>query len=236
MKEQIYAKRTTVAGNSGAIIPVISEKGIFTPTNLVIPQKVAAGFFVTDVKVGRNSQQMSGASVHASFYTEEDRSEDLVFDTMQRGMLMTISVTNMLPTPQHFEAVVKGNLLENQTTKTMKQEASRVVLGLDHTLINPKGNVTISLQPQLAIRPEYIVVPLVVFEGVKVTSLRVVGVEVLSSEKLSPKDSPFCRFDFEAKAMQIGDWLCLDVENLTDEPQVIYGSIGCRLVTSQEGY
>jgi hypothetical protein len=223
MLEQIEVGPILVAGNCSANIEVISEKGPFRAQNMIVSEKIARDFFITDIKVGRNSQFVSASAVHASFFARRGMADDLLFDYLSRGMKMTVSVHNMSFEAKTFHAVLKGSLIaENQS---MDCVFTRIPIGLGHTIVPANGKGKVSVQLQVVCRALDIVIPTYILDALKVTSVRVVGVEKLTEKGLTDGEAAFA-----PGLMQIGDWLCVEVENLSDQPRAFYGTVGGALV------
>jgi hypothetical protein len=223
MIEQIEVGPYSVPGNGAMNIEVFSEKGPFRAQNMILTEEVGRDFFITDIKVGRNSQFVSSSAVHANYFARRGMTEDLLFDFLPRGMKMTVCVLNMTPEPKTFHGVLKGSLI----AENMHRDCAfnKILIGLGHVIVPANGKVKVSVQPQVMCRAMSIIVPPYILDALKVTSLRVVGVEKLENIELQDGEA-----EFQPSLMQIGDWLCIEVENKSDQPRAFYGTIGGALV------
>ena len=205
MLEQIEVGPVLVHGYCSAYIEAFSEKGPFRAQNMIVTDEIARDFFVTDLKVGKNSQFVSSSAVHASYFARRGAKEDLLFDFLPRGMKMTVCVKNMTQEPKTFHAYLKGTLIAENMHRDCA--LNRIILGLGHSIVPANGKTKLSVQPQVACRAMSIVVPPYILDALKITSLRVVGAEMLKGDL---KDG---EADFPPTPMQIGDWICVEVSN-----------------------
>jgi hypothetical protein len=249
MCDLIALREVLVAGNATTHVEIISEGGPFKTHNIVVPEEVARDFLVLDFQVGKNSQFISTGAVSAYFFARRSRTEDLAFDTLPRGMKMRLSVTNLRDEPRTFSAVLRGELCPSSLVTKLpgvlvgQDEVSdprhrlaspllprprRAVLGLGCTAVSPGAVAKMSAQPQVGFRPDYLVVPPDVLDGLKVTSLRVKGTNVLS------RALDECELDFSSASpnspMEIGDWLCVDVANESKVTRIFCGAVGGEMV------
>jgi len=207
MREQVEVQSVTVAGNSSANIEVISEKGPFLLRTVVVTEG-AEDFLVTDIKVGKNSQLVNCAAVPAAFFVETPRQEGLAYDVLQRGMKLTISVTNTCSEAREFKATLFGDLVFEHAMMDLVR-GDRFLMGLGHT-IQRLGKATLNVRSQLPMTPVLFFVPLSVKDDVRVLDVRVAGESVASRELLSKGEATV---SLTPKAMQCGDWLCVDIES-----------------------
>lgn len=99
---------TTVAGLSSVNVNVRPECA-FRPERLEVPPDVAEHFFVTDVKVGKNSQFWSAGAVPASvFLDRRHRYLRLAMEVTRVGDVVTVSVTNMWCRALNFTGALVG--------------------------------------------------------------------------------------------------------------------------------
>lgn len=216
MLEQFDTEEFVVAGNSSVNALVVSEKGPFRLLNMIVPDNVAPHFFVTDIKVGRNSQTISTGCIPASFFTERAKTLDLAFDTLPRGMTMTVSVTNSTPEAKKFKASMRGLLVGNEKGTHASDLA---VLGLGHILIFPGQTARCRVQAQVVFKPNRLIIPTEILNGLRVSDLRVVGESAMSRDLVNGE------MDLDTSIMQIGDWLSIDVVNESNETKAFYGSV-----------
>ena len=225
--EEIVVKGVKIPANSAANIQVISEKGPFRITNISVPEYVSRDCLFTDIKVGKNSQLISTGAIHAFFFDEKRPPQDLSCDIMMRGMTATLSVFNLrteIDLSLEFQATLKGKLVNDNHGNLHHSHSPtrRTVMGLGLVPVEPHGTAKITIQAQLPFKPDCLIVHPFVSEGLLLTSLRVVGVEMnMSMEQLRNGLAPF-----EAPRMQIGDWLCIEVANETVARKIFCGAIG----------
>jgi hypothetical protein len=228
MLRQIKVGPELVSGNSSMNIEVFSEEGPFRALNMVVPDHVAPNFFVTDLKVGYNSCFISNGAVPASYFAKRGETEDLFFDKLPLGRRMTVSVTNARSEAVEFSAILRG-LLESGETPTGRPRQDRTILGLGHTLVEAKGTATISAQLQLIFKPDCLVVPPVVLDGVEIVGLRTARANILLEEQQLRSGE----IDFSSSLMQPGDWLYVDVVNKMDNLRAFYGVVTGKMVREQ---
>jgi hypothetical protein len=226
--EQILVGPVEVPGNAAMTIEIISENGPFRAHNMIMAEEDARHFFITDLKVGRNSQLVTNTAIHASFFAGQKAEDNLAFDALPRGMKMSVCVLNMTEEPKTFKAVLRGELYDRDPQGRYPLMAScpfdKIVMGIGHTIVPAHGIATITVQPQVPCKPDRVVIPTYVLDAVRLRMVRVVGNDVLKSEL---KDG---QADLIGVSMKLGDWCCVDVENMTDQPKAFYGAIGGQLV------
>lgn len=226
--EEIIVKGVQIPSNNAANIQVISEKGPFRIINISVPEHVSRDCLFSDIKVGRNSQLISTGAVHAFVFNEKLPPQDICCDIMMRGMTATLSICNLrtetdLP-PLEFQATLKGKLVNERhgNFRHSRSPTRRTVMGLGVVSVEAHGMAKIALQAQLPFKPDCLMVHPCIMEGLQLTSLRVVGVE-MSMHLERPRDGMAI---FEAARMQIADWLCIEFANETDTRKTIYGAVG----------
>jgi len=225
--EEIVVKGVQIPANGCANIQVISEKGPFRLVNIAVPEQVSRDFLFTDIKVGRNSQLISSSAVHAFFFDEKLPPQDLSCDIMMRGMVATLSVCNLrteVDLPLEFRATLKGKLVNDNhgNFRHSRSPTKRTVIGLGVIHVEPHGAAKVTIQTQVPFTPDLLMIHPLVSEGLRLLSLRVIGVEMnVSAERFHEGRAPF-----EARRMQIGDWLCIEVANETDTRKILCGAIG----------
>jgi hypothetical protein len=223
--EEIVIKCAQIPANSSANIQIISEKGPFRIVNILVPEHISRDCVFTDIKVGKNSQLISSGAVHAFFFDEKLPPQDLACDIMMRGMVATLSVTNLRDDRSlEFQATLKGKLVSDShgNFHHSRSPTRRTMLGLGVVPVEPHGTTKITLQTQVSFNPDSLFVHPNVLDGLQVTSLRVIGMEMnVSMEQLREGVATF-----KAPTMQIADWLCIEVANETDIRKTVCGAIG----------
>jgi hypothetical protein len=226
--EEIIVKGVQIPANSSTNIQVISEKGPFRIVNIAVPEHVGRDCVFTDIKVGKNSQFIATSAVHAFFFNEK-RPQDLACDIMLRGMVATLSVTNLRDDrPLEFQATLKGKLVNDNhgDFRHSRSPTRRTVLGLGVVHIEPHGTAKVTLQTQVLFKPDSLVIHPHVLDGLQITSLRVIGIEMnVSMENLRDGVATF-----EAPTMQVSDWLCIEVANETGGRKTLCGAIGGTMI------
>jgi hypothetical protein len=223
MIERIEIEEVEVAANCSTNIWVYSEKGPFRLLNLELSPEVAKDFFVTDIKVGKNSQFITTGAVAASYFAQRGGIEDLRFDKLPRGSKITLSVTNMRGTPAKFTGVLRGKL-ESDLYRNEELLQTRIVTGLGHTLVSPFRWLTLRVQMQEPFKPDCLVLPPEVCERLQVNSVCVVGQD-MPLDRSNPAELLFPPTD-----MKICDWLSIEVENKTETVQAFYGACGGEII------
>lgn len=152
------------------------------PTQIVIPNDVAPHFLVTDVKVGRNSQFLSAACVPASFFAESSPRDDLLFEILQPGMMLALSVTNISDVSREFRCTVRGQAAASP------HDGCGSLCGLGYTEIPPGESASINTQSQVVFAPDRLFIPRDVLE--KTTIHRISKLNAYVVESLQPVPRP----------------------------------------------
>lgn len=223
---KIRTDMVAVAGNDSAKVQVISESGPFRLHEICLSPEVGRNFFITDIKVCKNSQFISPGAVPASFLTSYKHQENLYYDCLPRGMVITFNVSNLSSEAKVFEAVLGGEVVvEGSTDVRALSLRKRTFVGLGHTIVVAGGSCNVNLQPQVQFEPDLLVLPPEILVGLQVVDVRVVGESVLESvlEKVTElsKEETVLR----PRKMKISDWLCVSVKNKTDVTRAFYGTV-----------
>jgi hypothetical protein len=99
---------TPVRANSSANINVQPQMD-FRPEHLVIPASIAPDFLINDIKIGKNSQLISIASLPAEAFTTRSGINRLKMDIARLSMFVTVSVTNISPADRYFQGAIFGS-------------------------------------------------------------------------------------------------------------------------------
>jgi hypothetical protein len=94
-----------------ASIPA-SPQVIFRGERLVVPSNIAASFFIVNIVVGKDSQQVAPAPIPAVAFSEVGVGVRLMLDTAQPGVLITLQVQNISLVPARFYAALIGTVAE----------------------------------------------------------------------------------------------------------------------------
>lgn len=130
----------------------------FQPTWLEIPDEVAEHLLITGLYTDRQEQLLSRGAVPASLFAKSCPIEDkyLSIAVCDPRTRLSVSVTNMSNKAQLFECELIG-YLENDVPRTPRP--SQYVIGLSVTSVARKSGANISVQPNMAIRPQVLYVP-----------------------------------------------------------------------------
>lgn len=85
---------TSVAASGSATI-LSAPQNLFRTERFVIPSDIAFSFSLSDIKVGNESQLVSGAEVPAAVFTEVAIDTDVSFKTAEVGNQVSASVVNL---------------------------------------------------------------------------------------------------------------------------------------------
>jgi hypothetical protein len=111
----------------------ITAREKFWPTSFSIPHEVAEHFYVTDVKIDKNSQFISPGCLPALVFSDQAASEEIDFEELQKpSSTLTISVTNASSTSKTFSGTLKGTKIPRSPDKPQK-----IIVGLGSTLVKP---------------------------------------------------------------------------------------------------
>lgn len=222
MIERIEFDSVEIAPGCSAHINLISEKGPLRPYNIVLTEEVAKGFFVTDIKIGKNSQLITTGAVAAGYFAQRGDVEDLLLDKLPRGCYMAISVTNGRKKPAKFAGFLRG-VLEGDQFPAQGIPQTRQVMGLGSTIVPPDGRLTLRVQPQVPFKADCLVLPPEVSKVVHIEEVRAAGNKA-ELDYSNPTDLLFPPSD-----LKVADWLVIEVSNKTDMEQAFYGVCGGSL-------
>jgi len=85
---------------------------VFRPDRLVVAESIAASFLVNDLRVGKNSQLISGTAVPAEACSSRSVGVGLKCDTAQVSQDIVLNVTNVSLGALRFNAALIGPSLE----------------------------------------------------------------------------------------------------------------------------
>ena len=102
---------TSVAGGGAttATIPA-APQNLYRPERVTIPSDIAFDFGVQDIKVGNNSQLVSGGEVPGAIFTEVSVDNEVTFDTAEVGNQITILVRNTNANALTFRGALMGTV------------------------------------------------------------------------------------------------------------------------------
>lgn len=170
----------------------LSPGGCFWPTRFFFPDDVAESLFITDVKVGKNSQFYSPACVPASLFAASAPDVAVRMDRLPGGMTLTLSVTNASDFPVTFRGQVAGLVddspplllpvmvgMESCAVRPRLGDANGrlpVMVGLGSYAVRSRlgdvdGRLTINAQAQTHIEPCRLHVPRGLLDDIEVVSL-----------------------------------------------------------------
>lgn len=167
-----------VPGHGSMDVLFHNDLEAFKPLRIVIPDEVARSFLISDVKVGINSQLMSGAPFPAALFSTTARVEQFAFDVIPSGRYLSVSVINITDEEQAFTCDVYGRLAT--AADVFKQDEGldlgyrRSLLGLGYTVVKAGMSANVNVQPHVLFQPERLVIPLGLSEGLVVEGVKVV--------------------------------------------------------------
>lgn len=137
----------SLVGLGNTVVPGLSSCNVcvqplirFRLDRLEIPPEVAPDFFVTDIKVGRNSQLVSVGGIPATTFSLASRSVRIRSDVCSIAMYVTISVTNQREDARPFQGVLVGHQVTDD-------EHSREFL--PRSCRTHSGDLSVELQEEL---------------------------------------------------------------------------------------
>lgn len=112
-RELVMGIASAAAIAAGASADVQGQPQIaFRPDRIVVPSAVAASFIITDLKIGKNSQLVSGGAVHAQTFAEGAFGVRLKLDTLAISQTVLFRVTNISAAAATFYAALIGPSVE----------------------------------------------------------------------------------------------------------------------------
>lgn len=124
---------TLVTAKSTAIFQA-QPQVVFRGTRLIIPSSLAENFVINDIRVGRDSQKISAASIPATAFSELAVGVHLGLDTATPGILITLSVTNTSSEDQTFSGALIGT--------TLQAEERSPYPGYPHPIMGSRHTIT----------------------------------------------------------------------------------------------
>jgi hypothetical protein len=217
----------------------------FTPAWFLIPDEAARHLLVTDIKVGKNSQNASCACVPASLFSKAAwrglLGGCLRMVQLRDGMEIRLSLTNTSTEQVRFAGEVVGYHGDEPPP------GQRLYLcGLGHNLVQPGGSFRLSVQPQVSLSPRRLFVPDDVLSHFVVRRAEVLpsshgyrddqgchaagGIPAVAAvpprmlTRRSLRAGGEVRF-VPASTLQPSAFICLDVVNESGEPQWFGGAM-----------
>lgn len=112
-RELVMGVASAAAINAGAQADVQGQPQIaFRPDRIVVPSSIAADFIINDLKIGKNSQLVSGGSVHCQTFAEGAFGVRLKLDTLSISQTVLFRVTNISAGAETFYASLIGPSVE----------------------------------------------------------------------------------------------------------------------------
>ena len=124
---------TLVTAKSTAIFQA-QPQVVFRGTRLIIPSSLAENFVINDIRVGRDSQKISAASIPATAFSELAVGVHLGLDTATPGILITLSVTNTSSEDQTFSGALIGTTLQAEE-RSPYPGYPHPIMGSRHTIL-----------------------------------------------------------------------------------------------------
>jgi hypothetical protein len=112
-RELVMGVMSAAAIAAGASADVNGQPQVtFRPDRIVVPSSVADAFRIDDLKIGKNSQLVSGGPVHAQTFSEGAFGVRLKLDTLAVSQTVLFRVTNISAGAETFFASLIGPSVE----------------------------------------------------------------------------------------------------------------------------
>lgn len=102
---------TSVATGVTATIPA-APQNLFRPERVTVPSNIAFEFGVVDIKVGNQSQLVSGGEVPAAIFTEVSIDNNVTFATAEVGNQISMTVRNKSAGTIEFTGALMGTVAQ----------------------------------------------------------------------------------------------------------------------------
>ncbi len=168
---------------SGCWMKITAEVPIgFQPESLLIDRDVAGDFLVTDLKFDLDSVLISTGALPGLLFSDDSLIERFHFDPLKKGARASISVTCQSQEDRVFRGTLKG-------TRGTRVRAGkrRYALGFGSTLVKHNGSAKIHVEPQLAFKPDRLVVPSTIRGGFAIREISVGDLAARVREVLDPE-------------------------------------------------
>lgn len=154
----------------------------FQPESLLIDRDVAGDFLVTDFKFDLDSVLISTGALPGLLFSDGALIERFHFDPLKKGARVSISVTCQ----SKEDRVFRGKLRGTRGTRG-RDGMRRYALGFGSTLVKHNGSANINVEPQLAFKPDRLVVPSTIRDGFKIREISVANFALRVREVLDPE-------------------------------------------------
>lgn len=205
MLDKIRIPKTLVRAGSSANVRMISERGPFRTDWISLPDEVGKHFYVTDFKVGKNSQLISPASISGSFFSLAVQGA-LKTEVLWRGAIITLSVTNVSNEERALEGEILGEVVSDPDD-AVAPSGTLAVVGMGRNGVPEGGKLSLTLQSQYPVLFDRLVLPAGTLDDFRVCDLRVVGRSLLAQGELTKEN-----LLFELVLVRTGDWIVVEVE------------------------
>lgn len=200
----------------------------FWPTSISIPHEVAEHFYITDIKINKNSQFINPSCLPALVFSDRASPVELDLDPLQKSSCITISVVNTSTfSAQTFEYLVRGTRIPPHPNVP-----KRVVVGLGSTQVQPRGSLNVSVQLVDETKLSRLIVPSSIADHFTIHSIRT----STTLQQLSPQyhlneptpaaeyaEHKSCLTDL-AICVEKQGFVTISAENITDAPRNFSGA------------
>lgn len=142
-----------VPGGSAKCTSIPHDGTFFFPLRVIVPDEVASNFFITDFKVGRDSQLCSVGALPAELFAASGPGFEFLFDPIYAGYVVAMDVQSTCDVEAEFSAQVMGRWA------LFRSNVRKICLGLGSTNVAAEGAVNVSVEPQRAFRPTHLFLP-----------------------------------------------------------------------------
>lgn len=200
------------------------------PTGIVIPDDIASDFWITDIKVGPNSQIFSAGALPASIFAARSKEILCSFDPLREGDRFALTGTNQTDSPKIWKADVKGH-------ERPDISGSNFLFGLGIQSCPPGGVLDITMQPQIACSLSRLVIPSHINKSLVVKGISLASMDGHSLTTPVSRDVPAAQYDESEEGLLdtisiIKTWhaVKLSIMNTTDSVVVFTGAfVGLKL-------
>lgn len=187
----------------------------FCPESLLIDHDVAGDFLVTDIKCRYDSQLISRGGLPGLLFSDAALIERFSFDALKAGDRMMISVINHAKEDRVFAGCVKG-----ERGKGIQKGRRRYALGCSSTRVVGKSAANINVMPQLAFKPDRLVIPSLIRENFEIQNIFFTNGGVRESLDAGLLSQPFMehttgRLEF-SRSVCPATFLSVAVRNISD--------------------
>jgi hypothetical protein len=112
-REQALGLNSAAAVVAAATVVITARPQIvFRPDRFVVAATIAASFTINDLRIGKNSQFVSGGGISAEIYSSIAVGTKMKLDTCQTGQDVTLNITNTSGAALQFFSALIGPSIE----------------------------------------------------------------------------------------------------------------------------